>query len=145
MKKLLLIAMLFSVGFTAMAQRGGQKGNSTPEERAERVTNKMAEELALSEEQKKKIYQINLDHAKKRQVEMDARREEMKAKRTAMEADLKAQNQEIEAVLTPDQRVKWGDVKADGRKKVDENHRGSRGEGGRGYRGGHRGGSSPKN
>lgn len=140
MKKLLLIAMLFSVGFTAMAQRGGQKGNSTPEERAERVTNKMAEELALSEDQKKKIYQINLDHAKKRQVEMDARREEMKAKRTEMEADLKAQNQEIEAVLTPDQKAKWGEVKAEGRKKMEEEGRRRRGGSG----GGHRGGGSPR-
>ena len=51
-----------------------------PGGRAERITNKMAEELALSEDQKED-YQINLEHAKKETVEMEARREEMKAKR----------------------------------------------------------------
>lgn len=136
MKKLLLIAVLFSIGFAAMAQKGGQRGSSTPEERAERITNKMVEELALSEEQKKKIYQINLDHAKKRQAEMDARREEMKAKRAEMEADMKAQNQEIEALLTEEQKVKWAEVKAEGKKKMEEEGRGRRGGPGRGHRGG---------
>ncbi|MCF1753138.1 DUF4890 domain-containing protein [Mariniradius sediminis] len=129
MKKLLLIAVLFSIGFAAMAQKGGQRGSSTPEERAERITNKMVEELALSEEQKKKIYQINLDHAKKRQAEMEARR-------AAMEADIKAQNQEIEALLSEEQKTKWSEMKAEGKKRMEEEGRGRRGGPGRGHRGG---------
>lgn len=136
MKKLLLIALMFSIGFAALAQRDGQRGSSTPEERAERITNKMAEELALSEDQKKKIYQINLEHAKKRQVEMEARREEMKAKRAEMEADLKAQNQEIETLLTDEQKAKWAEVKEEGRKKMREESRGRRGGPGRGQKSG---------
>lgn len=129
MKKLLLIAMLFSIGFAAVAQKGGQRGSATPEERAERVTNKMAEELSLSEDQKKKVYQINLDHAKKRQAEMEARR-------AAMEADMKAQNQEIEALLSEEQKTKWSEMKAEGKKRMEEEGRGRRGGPGRGHRGG---------
>lgn len=129
MKKLLLIAMLFSIGFAAVAQKGGQRGSATPEERAERVTNKMAEELSLSEDQKKKVYQINLDHAKKRQAEMEARR-------AAMEADMKAQNQEIEALLSEEQKTKWSKMKAEGKKRMEEEGRGRRGGPGRGHRGG---------
>lgn len=129
MKKLLLIAMLFSIGFAAMAQKGGQRGSATPEERAERVTNKMAEELSLSEDQKKKVYQINLDHAKKRQAEMEARR-------AAMEADMKAQNQEIEALLSEEQKAKWAEMKAEGKKRMEEEGRGRRGGPGRGHRSG---------
>jgi Spy/CpxP family protein refolding chaperone len=140
MKKLLLIAMLFTIGFAAMAQKGGQRGSATPEERAERITNKMAEELSLSDDQKKQIYQINLEHAKKRQAEMDARKAEMKAKRAEMEADMKVQNQEIEALLTEDQKAKWAEVKAEGRKKMEEEGRGRRG----GQGGGHRGGGGSK-
>ncbi|EMS32861.1 hypothetical protein C943_00867 [Mariniradius saccharolyticus AK6] len=131
MKKLLLIAMLFSIGFAAMAQKGGQRGSATPEERAERVTNKMAEELSLSEDQKKKVYQINLDHAKKRQAEMEARR-------AAMEADMKAQNQEIEALLSEEQKAKWAEMKAEGKMRMEEEGRGRRG----GPRRGHRSGGS---
>lgn len=129
MKKLLLIAVLFSIGFAAMAQKGGQRGSATPEERAERITNKMAEELSLSEDQKKKVYQINLDHAKKRQAEMEARR-------AAMEADIKAQNQEIEALLSEEQKTKWSEMKAEGKKRMEEEGRGRRGGPGRGHRGG---------
>ena len=136
MKKLLLIAMLSSIGFAAMAQKGGQRGSSTPEERAERMTNRMAEELSLSDDQKQKIYQINLDHAKKRQAEMDERREEMKAKRAEMEADMKAQNQQIEALLTDEQKTKWAEVKAEGKKRMEEEGRGRRDGPGSGHRGG---------
>lgn len=129
MKKLLLIAMLFSIGFAAVAQKGGQRGSATPEERAERITNKMAEELSLSEDQKKRVYQINLDHAKKRQAEMEARR-------AAMEADMKAQNQEIEALLSEEQKAKWAEMKAEGKKRMEEEGRGRRGGPGRGHRSG---------
>jgi periplasmic protein CpxP/Spy len=129
MKKLLLIAVLFSIGFAAMAQKGGQRGSATPEERAERITNKMAEELSLSEDQKKRVYQINLDHAKKRQAEMEARR-------AAMEADMKAQNQEIEALLSEEQKAKWAEMKAEGKKRMEEEGRGRRGGPGRGHRSG---------
>jgi hypothetical protein len=129
MKKLLLIAMLFSIGFAAVAQKGGQRGSATPEERADRVTNKMAEELSLSEDQKKKVYQINLDHAKKRQAEMEARR-------AAMEADMKAQNQEIEALLSEEQKAKWAEMKAEGKKRMKEEGHSRRGGPGRGHRGG---------
>jgi Spy/CpxP family protein refolding chaperone len=152
MKKLLMIAAIFTMTFAgAFAQRGqgGPKGGQqkeslTPEQRAERITTKMTEELGLTEDQKKKVYQINLENAQKREVQRAAMEEERKAKRTEMQAQAKAQNEQIEAILTPEQKTKWEEVKKENRKEIREGTRGGRGHrGGRGGSGS-QGGSSTK-
>lgn len=120
MKKLLMIAIIFSLSFTAFAQRGQQREMSTPEQKAERMTNRMAEQVDLSEEQKKEIYNINLQNAQNRQVEMEARRAEMEAKR----AEMKSQ---IEAVLTPDQKEKWEEVRNENHRRMDDRSKKGRG------------------
>ena len=118
MIKSLLIAAIFSLTiFGVSAQRGPQKAKLNPEERAEKMTAKMTEELNLSEDQKKQIYQIHLDNATKRQAEMEARKEEMQAKRTAMMEKNKAHQTQIEAVLTPEQKEKWVELKDENREK----------------------------
>jgi Spy/CpxP family protein refolding chaperone len=150
MKKLLIIAAIFTMTFAgAFAQRGQggprggqQKESMTPEQRAERMTNKMTEELGLSEDQKQKIYQINLENAEKRQVQREAMVEERKAKREEMQAQTKAQNEQIEAILTPEQKTKWEEVKKENRKEIREGSRGGRGHRGGKGGSGSRGGSS---
>lgn len=117
MKKLLIIAMMFSLSFTAFAQRGQQREMPTPEQRAEMMTNRMAEKLELSEDQKKKIYDIHLENAKKRQAEREARRAEMEGKREEMNAQRQKQNDQIEAVLTPEQKTKYAEMKASARER----------------------------
>ncbi|ERM84112.1 hypothetical protein P872_00965 [Rhodonellum psychrophilum GCM71 = DSM 17998] len=118
MKRTLLIAAIFSLTiFAVSAQRGHQKTMQSPEERAEKMTSKMTEQLELSEDQKKQIYQINLENATKRQAEMEARKEEMQAKRTAMMEKNKDQQEQIEAVLTPEQKTKWMELKDENREK----------------------------
>lgn len=117
MKKLLIIAMMFSLSFAAFAQRGQQREMPTPEKMAEMMTNRMAENLELSEDQKKKIYEIHLENAKKRQVERDARRTEMESKRQEMTAQRQKQNDQIEAVLTPEQKAKYAEMKANARER----------------------------
>ena len=152
MKKLLMIAAIFTMTFAgAFAQRGQggsrggeQKESLTPEQRAERITSKMTEELGLSEDQKQKIYMINLDNAQKREAQRAALEEDRKAKRAEMQAQNQVQNEQIEAVLTPDQKTKWEEVKKENRKEIQE-----RSGSGRGHRGGKgasgsRGGSSTK-
>lgn len=139
MKKLLMIAAIFTMTFAgAYAQRsqgaskGGQdKESMTPEQRAEKMTARMTEELGLSEDQKQKIYQINLENAQKRQVQREEMQEDQKAKRAEMQAQNQVQNAQIEAVLTPDQKTKWEEVKKENRKEIQE-----RSGSGRGHRGG---------
>jgi Spy/CpxP family protein refolding chaperone len=114
MKKIILtLGLMASIGLSAMAQqRGGER--PSPEQRATKMTEKMAEELSLTADQKKQVLEINLAQAKKmdqerqdqmkaneaRKAEMDARREEMKK-----------QDEQIKAVLTEEQLGKWEEIK----------------------------------
>lgn len=130
-----ILTMTYAGAFAQRGQdnrKGGQqKEMQTSEQRAEKITAKMTEELGLSEDQKQKIHQINLENAQKRQVQREAMQEEQKAKRTAMQAQNKVQNEQIEAILTPEQKIKWEEVKKENRKEIQE-----RSGSGRGYRGG---------
>lgn len=54
--------LLFSAGSLAAQGPDGQK--VTPEQRAERMTQRMTEQLSLSDEQARQIEQILLDHFK---------------------------------------------------------------------------------
>ena len=54
--------LLFSAGSLAAQGPDGQK--MTPEQRAERMTRRMTEQLSLSDEQARQIEQILLDHFK---------------------------------------------------------------------------------
>jgi periplasmic protein CpxP/Spy len=150
MKKLIMIAAIFMMTYAgAFAQRGQdnrkggqQKEMQTPEQRAEKMTMKMTEELGLSEDQKQKIYQINLENAQKRQEQRESMQVEREAKRAEMQAKAKAQNDQIEAILTPEQKTKWEEVKMENRKEIREGSRGGRGHRGGKGGSGSRGGSS---
>lgn len=124
MKKLLIIAGLFAITFSPLyAQRGsenrGERG-ATPEQRAERMTDRMAVELELTDAQKEQVYKIHLENAQKRQVEAEARRSEMQERREAMRAKSESQKSEIEAVLTPEQKQKWEEKRAESSERRDK-------------------------
>jgi Spy/CpxP family protein refolding chaperone len=137
MKKLIMIAAIFMMTYAgAFAQRGQQKEMQSPEQRAEKMTAKMTEELGLSVDQKQKIYQINLENAQKRQEQREAMQVEREAKRAEMQAQAKAQNDQIEAILTSEQKTKWEEVKKENRQEIHEGSKGRKGQGkGRGNSG----------
>ena len=99
---------MISVGAQAQQQ---QRKTATPEERATRMTERMAQELSLSEQQKKEIYAIHLERAQKRMAEQEAQKAEMKARRETM----KAEEQKVLEVLTEEQRKKWEEIKLEQR------------------------------
>ena len=100
--------LLLMISLSTMAQkREGER--PSPEERAQRNTDRMAEALTLTDAQKKQILDINLEYAKKKDAEMEARKAQMDAKR----AELKEQDAKIQAVLTEEQRTKWTEIKAE--------------------------------
>lgn len=114
MKKWILASgLLVMVSLSSIAQqRGGER--PTAEQRATRMTEKMAEELSLTADQQKQILAINLEHAKRRdqdrvahQKENEARKAEMYAKK----AEMKKQDESIKAILTDAQRSKWEEIK----------------------------------
>lgn len=105
---------------------------ATPEERAQKMTERMTEELALSEGQKASILAINLENATMRQAQKEKETAERKTRMDGM----KAQEEKIKAVLTEEQRIKWEEIKLEQRDRrrpggeVHDrrsiNHRGSR-------------------
>ena len=101
------------VGMTTLGVLAQQRPKEvpSPEERAQQMTNRMAERLNLSEDQKKEVYAIHLENAHKRQKEMEAQR----AEREARLAEMKAQDEKIKSILTEEQRKEWEEIKMDAR------------------------------
>jgi len=98
----------------------GEKKHSemSVEERAQKRTDKMKEELSLDSSQETKIYAINLAHI----AEMDKLRAEQKALKEKVKAERENTRTKIKAVLTPDQIVIF-DQKAEEHKKKQEERR----------------------
>ncbi|UJP65667.1 DUF4890 domain-containing protein [Mongoliitalea daihaiensis] len=120
MNKLVLIAAMLLFSFAGYAQRG-QGAAQTPEERAKRMTERLATSLELSAEQKEAIYAINLKHAGERQGQVEKRQQEREQQRKGMMEQRSTQQEEIEQLLTPDQQKKWEEMRAQ--------NQGNRGEG----------------
>jgi len=113
MKKWIIgVALLVGSSLQVVAQQG-KRGDVNPEERAKKVTEKLATELGLSEEQKSQILELNLEQAKKRQAEMDQEMEQRKLR----SQEMKAHSEQIKAVLTEEQRTKWEEIKLENRDK----------------------------
>lgn len=96
---------MISMSTFAQQGKGGEKG--TPEERAKQMTEKLATELVLSEAQKNQVLAINMEYAKKREAEMEARKAEMEARKKGQQEH----ESKIKAVLTEDQKAKWVELK----------------------------------
>ena len=110
MKSVAVLMLMFGLSFTqAMAQDkpkedGDRKEmkDMTPEERAEKRTQKMVETLGLTSAQEEKISAINLAHA----MEMEKIHQEMKALREKAKDARDKTKSEIDAVLTQEQKDK---------------------------------------
>ena len=110
-KALLVLAVCFLASFSAEAQRTDRpKREFNPEKWAERITNRMTEELSLTEEQQKEVYALHLER-------MTDRAEAMKAQMERMKAEQKETREKLEAILTPEQKAKWEESRSEWREK----------------------------
>jgi Spy/CpxP family protein refolding chaperone len=114
MKKWILASgLVVMISLSSIAQqRSGER--PTPDQRATRMTEKMAEELSLTADQQKQILAINLEHAKKRDQDRVEHQKESEARKAEMEAkkgEMKKQDELIKAILTEEQRTKWEEIK----------------------------------
>ena len=117
MKKLILFSGLLLAGLTMNAQSATKTANpqqtEDPAVRANKDTERMAQELSLTADQKSKIYNINLEKAKA----LDAAKQKDGSNQQAFADDRKVirteREKEIKAVLTADQATKWEQMKTD--------------------------------
>jgi Spy/CpxP family protein refolding chaperone len=130
MKKQFVITFLLSlvVCMSAFAQRGGfrQGGDGEPRTAAERAnaqTNALEKKLGLNADQKGKIYEINLTAANRNEElrasmrDQSADRETFRASRVENE---KTRDASIEGLLTPEQKVKYTELKEAQKEKMEE-------------------------
>lgn len=113
MKKWIIGAALLVFTSLQVSAQQGKREQINPEERAKKATEKMATELKLSEDQKSQIMELNLDQAKKRQAEMERKKE----LRSARSVEMKVHQEKIQSILTEEQRTKWEELKSEQRDK----------------------------
>ncbi len=105
-----IIAIVFGVLISATAF--AQRGDATPEERAEKMTARLTEKLELSEEQATEAKDIFLTHMKegKEKAEEASTREDRMAVRKEQQAAI---DKELKAVLSEAQIQQYEQLKAD--------------------------------
>ena len=104
MKKLLIICgLLFSAVTFANAQ-GGNRNMGTPEERAAKMTATLTEKLTLTADQQTKVKAIFVNQNTKMSKVREEAGEDRKAMREKMMASMKDSNDQINGLLTEDQK-----------------------------------------
>lgn len=98
----MICGLLFGVITMTNAQDGGQK--MSPEDRAKRHTEKLAEKLKLSEDQKAKVLAIYTAQASQMTAHMKEASTDQKARRMEMKSQAEANDAKINDLLTADQK-----------------------------------------
>lgn len=118
----MITAILFiSMGTMAFAQKDeAKKHHKTPEEKAQKLAAALEKKLALTADQKAKIYTISLNginEVQKNHVKGQ------KPDRTAMKAEFEKRDQQISAVLNDTQRKAYQEWKIEKMKSMKEHGR----------------------
>ena len=122
MKKWILgAAVLTSLSFGLSAQQHKAFRQLSPVERAQKMTERMTEELKLNKEQEKQVSQLVLENASRREEILKSRKAEFEAQR----AYRKEQEQKIASILTEEQKQIWEQRKeALGHREEHQSHKG---------------------
>lgn len=131
MKKILLTMVALLSMTAVMAQDGDKKERKAPKEfNAEEMTNRMADDLQLTAEQKAKVLDLNKDFVKDQKEMMKERKEQMKErkeKRKEFGEKRKAYNEKLKSILTPEQYKKFQEKHRHGHHGRPGHHGGPRG------------------
>lgn len=119
MKKSILTLALF-IGFVTFgfAQESTGRTRLTPEERARKKTEALAEKLSLTKEQQEKVLAINLEEAKNNEAFMKKEREERSKEMSERRALMKSNEEKINAILTAEQKKAYQELKEQRRERV---------------------------
>lgn len=94
-----------------------QDAQPDPAARAKKISEKMKTELSLSEDQYKKVYDINLAYTQKITDLRNKTSEDRKEKMNSFRELGKNRNEELKAVLSADQMSKYQDMQKEMRQK----------------------------
>lgn len=116
LKSVAFTLLAFFAVNTLSAQRGQQK--MTAEQHAEKQTERMVEQLALTENQANQVAALNLKYAKKKEG-LKATADENTDRKAAMKQMRDAQDAELKGILNAEQLTKYETMRAEkkGRKK----------------------------
>ena len=140
MKKIILVLFFVAticIQLSAQSQR--RKPPKAPDERAEKITNRLAEQLELSSEQKERIYQINLESATaineifKSGKEMERSADNRKDLRSRIKEVNQSRSSQITAALNDTQKAKFEEMKKNFQQKKEEVRERRRAEGRNGF------------
>ena len=92
-----------SLSFGLSAQQHKTFRQLSPVERAQKMTERMTEELKLNKEQEKQLSQLALENASRQEELLKSRKAEFEAQR----AYRKEQEQKIASILTDEQKQIW--------------------------------------
>lgn len=126
MKNLFLIFALTASTFAYGQEKGHpERMKMSPEEKTEKVMERMTEQLDLTDAQVTSLRQVILEKEKYRREKFN----EMKAQRETMRAEMKQANEEsyakMKTILTPEQLKKLEEIKAEHKqKRMDGKHKG---------------------
>ena len=129
-KNLFKTAFAVSVLFSSSAAwaQGQQWQKKTPEERAQNQTGWMQKNLALTQEQGQKVYDINLYYAREADSVMNAPKgRERKAQRQEIERDKEG---ELKTILTADQYQRYQAHVAEVKQRMEQRRNMQQEEGG---------------
>jgi periplasmic protein CpxP/Spy len=124
MKTFVSIIAIIGFSFAGMAQdtSPSKRKAMDPEARAERMTQRMAEEFSLTDDQKLKVYALHLEQAK----QQAQHRETMHAQRREMHQQREAT---LAQVLTEEQKALREQKMTERKQKWQEHKKGPKGEG----------------
>ena len=121
MKKWILgVVVLTSISFGLSAQQHKNFRQSNPTERAQKMADRMAEELKLTDEQRKQVSQIALENANRQEELLKRRRAEFEVQKEYR----KTQDQKLGSILTEEQKQIWEQRKEAFRTRANDHRRG---------------------
>lgn len=106
---LLVFTVMLLSSFTHLIAQEANREQRTPEEIAQKQTSKLTKELALTEDQQKSVYDINLKYAQQNQ---ELRQSLLKTKQ-----QLDKRDKELKATLNDEQKEKFDKLRASQREK----------------------------
>ncbi|MDB5020954.1 MAG: hypothetical protein JWQ28_2081 [Pedobacter sp.] len=132
MKKIILTLALAVTALTASYAQKANRVELTPEQKAEKVATNLKAKLSLSDEQKTKVYKLEVDRIKKADEWRKGNHEAMKSKMEERQAFMKANDAKLEQILTADQKKTYEALrekkKSEMRDRRGNHHRGPKEE-----------------